>query len=277
MMGLESSAKSDMLATSLKNAMPMLTSVISAAQVAAKSPQNNDEERDKEIASKKLALYEKAMSFGENSIVFYQRAISEMDLEDNDSAISDLKKAIKLYPTYDDAYRGLSRAFARINDLDESRKYLQMAVKLGENSEKATNNLLLAEASAKLVAKNYPQVIEAANKIIAIDSKNTKAYLLRGIAWVFLEQYDQAIPDLSRCIELQPDILAAYTNLSFIYQKRGDLKKSLDYITEGLKYHPEDGEAHYRRGFIIFLMGDKKKADEEGKIACDLGYKKGCD
>lgn len=52
------------------------------------------------------------------------------------------------------------------------------------------------------------------------------AYMIRGAAYVRRQEYDRAIRDYTRAVELQPDLLSAYNNRGIVYTAIGDYDKA---------------------------------------------------
>jgi tetratricopeptide (TPR) repeat protein len=68
------------------------------------------------------------------------------------------------------------------------------------------------------------------------------AYLNRGLAYNQLGQYDKAIADCTKAIELEPDLADAYYNRAIAHRKNGDrVKADADHVSaKQLGYEPDD-------------------------------------
>lgn len=75
-------------------------------------------------------------------------------------------------------------------------------------------------ANTKYFSEDYLGVIQDCNRVIELDSMNSSAYKLRGIANRKLKNYNDALRDYSKAIELDPNDPQAY-----IF--RGDAKFAL--------------------------------------------------
>lgn len=70
-----------------------------------------------------------------------------------------------------------------------------------------------------------------------------------------LNDYENAIEDLKKCIEINPKHWA-YRWLSTYLTKCHRHEEALYYAKEGFKYHPEDAEYRNRLGIAYFYVGD---------------------
>ena len=66
----------------------------------------------------------------------------------------------------------------------------------------------------------YDQAISDFSKAIEINPRLAHAYNNRGAAYLYKAQYDQAISDLSKAIEIDPRFKHAYNNRGWAYMKK---------------------------------------------------------
>ncbi len=62
--------------------------------------------------------------------------------------------------------------------------------------------------------------------IRVVNPEYIPAYMVRGAAYIRRQEYDRAIRDYTRAVELQPDLLNAYNNRGIVYAAIGDLDKA---------------------------------------------------
>ncbi len=77
-----------------------------------------------------------------------------------------------------------------------------------------------------LMNKEYDAAIEQLNKVIELDEKYVMAYTLRGNCYSALKKNDEAIKDFSKAIELDPNNRGAYVGRSSAYKAMGKLPQS---------------------------------------------------
>ena len=104
-------------------------------------------------------------------------------------------------------------------------------------------------------------------KAIAADPNSYVLYFNRGMAHVYKNQCDLALPDLEKAIELKPNYAKAYINKGVALEdlKRDDeaiaaYKKAIELDTSQDKEIAKDAQAS-----ILSLEAEKKKADDSKK------------
>jgi tetratricopeptide (TPR) repeat protein len=126
--------------------------------------------------------------------------------------------------------------------------------------------------------QDYIGAIKIFNDVLVQDPRNFLAYNARGTAYLELKEYDKAIGDYSKAIELQPFFPDAYYNLGRVYRllKKYDeaianLKKSIKLSPPefgyrangniGLIYHQQREYAKALEAFATAISYDDSKAD----------------
>ena len=75
---------------------------------------------------------------------------------------------------------------------------------------------------------------------------DAQAYNKRGIAYAIKGDYDDAIRDFNRAIELDPNIAMAMANMGLAYAQKGDKDNAKQWLKKALEkkeYLPSNGEA----------------------------------
>ena len=100
----------------------------------------------------------------------------------------------------------------------------------------------------------YDTAIADFTKAIELNPDDHEAYNNRGSVYAKLEKYDTAIADFTKAIELNPDDHEVYNNRGNAY---ADLKKYdtaiADYTT-AIELKPDDHKAYYNRGFAYYSL-----------------------
>lgn len=90
-------------------------------------------------------------------------------------------------------------------------------------------------------------------------SLDTGSYLNRGVAYGKKGQYDQAIVDFNKAIELNPRDAAAYYNRGISYEKRGQHDRAILDFTKAIEINPRYAKAYINRGLPIFSKKNTRK------------------
>jgi tetratricopeptide (TPR) repeat protein len=83
-------------------------------------------------------------------------------------------------------------------------------------------------AKNELQSRNYQKAIEYCTKAISLDVLYEDAYFFRGNAYLFLEDYDNAMFDYYSVTYINPNSGKAYNNIGTVYQKKGYMKDACE-------------------------------------------------
>ena len=191
---------------------------------------------------------EKALKHYGEAFEFYDKAVKS-NLDD-DQAYSYYSKAIDLL-NHDSAetylIRGTIKAklgeFKKDQDVSQAQIHYRAAIEdfkktieLKLDKVYLYNNLgytkyLLGKIETELgnVEKArglYKEAINYSEEAMQRDSRHANAYNLRGSAKAALKDYDGAIADISKAIELKPDFAEAYWERGLAKQKSGQQKEA---------------------------------------------------
>lgn len=96
------------------------------------------------------------------------------------------------------------------------------------------------------------KAIDAYTKAINLDSNYVDALNMRGNFYGFLKDYDKAIADHKKAIQLKPDDPKLYVNLAMDYTAQGNLELALDTYDSVFKLSPDMADAYVKRATIYF-------------------------
>ncbi|MDI6758636.1 MAG: tetratricopeptide repeat protein [Candidatus Omnitrophota bacterium] len=109
-----------------------------------------------------------------------------------------------------------------------------------------------------LVLYYFPTFI-LAEENIKNTANSAQDYIKRGILYGKEGQYDQAISELNKAIELNPNNAIAYASRDLAYEMKGDINKAISDYSKAIEISSNFAVAYYNRGVAYFLM---KKYDE---------------
>ncbi|QKQ77382.1 tetratricopeptide repeat protein [Nostoc sp. TCL240-02] len=131
------------------------------------------------------------------------------------------------------------------------------------NSPKPISNAqkeLYQEGLDKYDAGNYEGAVEDFNRVIELDPKNALAYNKRGDAYYRLGDYEQAQADSSQAILLNPQDGNAYFDRGFAFSELGKYKEAIADYTQAIKLNSDDAYPYYGRGLARVQLKDNKGA-----------------
>ena len=151
-----------------------------------------------------------------------------------------------------------------------------------EDESKNTSVKLVEESTKEYNAKNYKLSIELADKAIKIYPQSTGAFGNRGFSKYEIGDYQGAIADLSRCIEMQKSDNAKNHSredymLNVLIEKRGesklmvnDLRGALNDFNEVIRIEP-NSNVYIKMGSVKHELGDMNGACNSWSKAGELG------
>ena len=105
------------------------------------------------------------------------------------------------------------------------------------------------------------------------EPKDAKGYYNRGCAYGEKGQYDQAISDYNKALEINPRYAKAYNNRGYAYGKKRQYDQAISDYNKALEINSRDAEAYNSRGVAYYFKKEYDKSWEDVKKAQDLGYK----
>ena len=111
--------------------------------------------------------------------------------------------------------------------------------------------------------KQYEKAIENYNKAIELKPDYALAYNARGIAYAGLKDFEKAIEDLNKTIQLEPDGAHAYNNRGNVYGRLKEYQKAIEDCTKAIQINPGHTNAYYNRGMAYAGLKKYQKAIED--------------
>jgi len=94
----------------------------------------------------------------------------------------------------------------------------------------------------------YDKAIADYTKSIEINPGDATVYISRGFAYVKIGQYDKAIADVTKAIEINPGDVGSYKKRGLIYSIRRQYDKAIADFTKAIEINPRDAGAYQNRG-----------------------------
>ena len=133
---------------------------------------------------------------------------------------------------------------------------------------------LLEKLDATLEKKDFDKTIEISTQIInhpdAKDDAKTIAYESRGIAYFGKDEYDNAIRDYNKAVELKPDNARAYRSRGDAYNNKGEYEQSIQDYDKAIELKPDDATIYLNRGNAYNDKGEHERAIQDYDKAIEL-------
>ncbi len=118
----------------------------------------------------------------------------------------------------------------------------------------------------------YDQAIADHNKALEINPRYVEAYHNRGTAYGNKGQHDQAISDYSKALEINSRSALTYVGRGIGYDKKGQYDDAISDYTKALEINPKYAEAYYNRGVAYCFKREYEKSWKDVEKAQSLGF-----
>jgi tetratricopeptide (TPR) repeat protein/WD40 repeat protein len=159
----------------------------------------------------------------EEATILVASGTAHYEKREYDPAIRDYTEAIRIYPSFYEAFYNRGDAY------DEKRQ--------------------------------YDQAIADYTEAIRLNSSSEKAYIQRGIVYQKKGNYDQAIADFTKAAQINPQYATAFYNRAYVYfYQKKDYDKAIADSTEAIKIRPAYAEAFFLRGNVHYAKNNYDQA-----------------
>ncbi|KAF2070438.1 hypothetical protein CYY_008249 [Polysphondylium violaceum] len=145
------------------------------------------------------------------------------------------------------------------------------------NDSKKAYDSLIDSAIDNVNKQQYDLSLEFLNRAIKLNQGDPSAYSLRGDIYEFQKEYEKAIQDYQKLLELVPNAIPCYSSLASCYSSLGQDDKAIKHFEHILYIDPDYLPANGHLGDLYLNKGDLNKALEYYKkvLAKDPGNLQG--
>jgi tetratricopeptide (TPR) repeat protein len=219
------------------------------------------------LKTDQLAHAERVLSQGlplhpDNIQLKYNLAVAELRNRQPDQAVALLSPLATVQDS--GLLNLLASAYVQVNRPDDAFRTLEEAIRI---SPKVESNYLDLSI---LCLDHYQEQrsVQAATAGIARIPRAASLYLIRGVAYAQLGQYDKAEADFKAAARIQPDQPHSAIAMSFLYSDRQQVDKEKQLLLNQLKTTPEDAVTNYLYADLLIRLGA-----EPGQAAFELAKK----
>ncbi len=163
----------------------------------------------------------------------------------------------------------------RLENEEKWDKLIPVATKLTE-LEKEYHYQAIAyctRGSAYLYRGEYDRALEDFNKVIELNPKHADAYLSRGIAYSCKGNDDRSIADFTKTLGLNLKYVEAYYGRGIAYINKKDYNRAIANFTKTIELTPEYVDAYHNRGVAYIYKKDYDLAIADFTKAIELNSK----
>jgi len=116
------------------------------------------------------------------------------------------------------------------------------------------------EAYELALAKQYDKAIPEWEKALELTPDDAKAHYNLGVALAETRATDDALAHYGRALELDPDYSDAHTNLGVLLAGKGQLDEAITHLKKALELSPRDIKAHVNLAGALVDRGEIEEA-----------------
>jgi tetratricopeptide (TPR) repeat protein len=151
--------------------------------------------------------------------------------KDSAKAIQVLTRLVETDPNNDQHYFNLGAAYDEAKNKEKSMQFMRRAIELNAKNAAALNYLGYTLAEMGIQLDEAEQLILNALKLQPDDG-----YYIDSLGWVYFQkgQYDKAVLELERAVELVSEDATILEHLGDAYERVGKLRRALDLYRDSL-------------------------------------------
>lgn len=173
-------------------------------------------------------------------------------------SINGFNEAIRILPTYMDAYIGLGEAYSWKLDYPHSIENYRKALKLNPGFADALNNL----GNAFIKMQQYDSAMVYLKRAVEVNPKYANGYSNMGMIYFSRGEFNEAIGLYNKAIELNPLFFDAYKNLGSSYGMIKEFDKAITIFHKALELSPDNPEICHYLGMTYQFKGNTAKSEE---------------
>jgi tetratricopeptide (TPR) repeat protein len=185
---------------------------------------------------------------------------------DYQTAIEQFSKALKCDSNLILAARKMSVCYWNLHEYDEAKKTCLRIYR--KKDQLPLIEQIWADWLHAVLFETPVEQIKYLKQIISFDDKMISGYQLLGFTYLMTYQYDKAIPQLQKALELyeewdsKPLSSDNYSDLALVYYKNGQYQKAKRMLQKEKKYFPEDESSENINIWLSIKDGDTARAKQ---------------
>jgi tetratricopeptide (TPR) repeat protein len=169
-----------------------------------------------------------------------------------DQALEEYDEAVRLYPAYAAAWARRGNVYHTQGNDEKRNAEYAQAVRLNPDYGPYHRGLMARDAG------EYNRAVEELTRALELMPGYVFAYNNRGNVYLAKRDYDRAIADYTEVIRINPQYAIAYNNRGLAYYYKKDYDRAIADYTEAIRINPQYANAYTSRGTAYY---DKKDYD----------------
>lgn len=199
---------------------------------------------------------------------YVERGLLVREMGDPERAMLDFERALQIDPEYGLAYYG--RGWVKHFKGDYQGE-LQDAIRGLKLDPANVSRYYLRIATAFTGLKEFDKAVKAYDEAVRLTSGLVEGIIYnRGLCYRAMGEYELALADFNRSLELDPGWDWALMARGHVYLKLAAYERAIADFSEVIQDKPNDFTAHKYRGIAYLKMGNKPRAKDDFKKAMQL-------
>ena len=192
---------------------------------------------------------------------YSNRCLARIHLEAYLAATEDCTQALQLNPSDTEAYLNRGLAYYRLGKSADAIADYNQLLQLKPHDFRAYYNRGLAQAEQQAYRAAIVDYGEALRQVSPLDHATlAEIHNDRGLAYLWLERWPQAIEDFTQAVQFNKIDVRAYYNRGCAQHHQGNLTAALNDFSQVLRFAPTYAQAYLSRGLIQQQLGNREAA-----------------
>jgi tetratricopeptide (TPR) repeat protein len=166
----------------------------------------------------------------------YQTAVQFLAAGNYDEAISHLRTATTIKPTYLEAWSELGSVLTKMKDFKGGIEAYEKALALSPDNRSYISSI----AYNYLYLENFDKSEEYYLKLVEMDSLSYEGHVHLGFIYQKKNDTDRAIYEYEAALAAQPNDATTIGTLAGLYEKKGDETKRMAYLQKAIEAAPDN-------------------------------------
>jgi tetratricopeptide (TPR) repeat protein len=201
---------------------------------------------------------------------YVSRGFLYLDYEEFELALLDLNTAIQLDSSYTLAYMNKGRALTELKRFQEAIVNYSTAIKIAPSATDFNSYMYRGQTYRQL--EEYELALQDFHKAIDLYPAFLEAYEERGVTRLILNDYEGSFSDYNQAIALGSIHPGAFKNRAVLHiELKSDHKAAIEDYTRAIQLNPNDATTYRYRAESLQQAGDIDGACSDLYVAKELG------
>lgn len=197
---------------------------------------------------------------------YFDKGLEAENLEEYHTATQNFLEAVRVNPSYTDAWFHLSQVSFYLGEPDLALQYLENA----EKTEKDTSRINNLKGMIFLSLGRHDEANEIFNSILKKYPNDVNAHFGLAELQLYDGRFSGAKKEYDEALKRQGDNKKALLSIALLYAYTRDFTESQNYLRRALNYYSHDPSVHYLASVIYCMKGDLTAAENQVRIAVEL-------